>query len=28
LRPTFNLLENYIQIGIRMMNMHMILEAL
>ena len=28
LRPTFNALELYIQIGIRLMNMHMILEAL
>lgn len=28
LRPTFNTLELYIQIGIRLMNMHMILDAL
>ena len=28
LRPIFNLLETYIQMGIRLMNMQMILEAL
>jgi hypothetical protein len=28
MRPTFNLLETYIQMGIRLMNMTMILEAL
>ena len=28
MRPTFNMLETYIQIGIRMMDMPMILEAL
>jgi hypothetical protein len=28
LRPTFNMLELYIQMGIRLMDMRMVLEAL